>query len=75
MSYQLVDELPSWLHANLAVFDAKLITNPVPCIHLCYTSVAPIIGSVIGIGQYRALTGISAVYLDLVYRYLVKHEI
>ena len=41
-----------------------------------HTSVAPIIGSAIGIGQYRALTGISAVYLDLACRYLVfKHEL
>ena len=41
-----------------------------------HTSVAPIIGSAIGIGQYQALTGISAVYLDLAYRYLVfKHEL
>ena len=41
-----------------------------------FTSVAPIIRSAIGIGQYRALTGISAVYLDLACRYLVlKREL
>ena len=40
------------------------------------SSVAPIIGSAIGISQYQALTGISAVYLDLACRYLVfKHEL
>ena len=40
------------------------------------SSVAPIIGSAIGIGQYRPLSGISAVCLDFAYRYLVfKHEL
>ena len=39
-------------------------------------SVAPIIASVIGIGQYQPLSGILAVYLDFAYRYLVfKHEL
>ena len=39
-------------------------------------SVAPIIRSAIGIGQYWPLSGVSAICLDFAYRYLVfKHEL